>query len=227
MRATNRGCDCFHSLAQTKNILLAKATAGRGCQGRIREVRGSRESRALAVSGHLRPTHVGPQLRLLRDAPRFSLPLRGRSPAACAAGLSGKRGRAFISCSAKLARRPVLLLLQARACGLLLSPCHLGYSRKTTFEKFLRTLAVRTGSCMELDTRSSGCSQSSAAAGKDSPCSASAFLALRKEGQLLLAQLRGGNGRVWGADSPILVQLGCIVLEKCARHSIFMRSYLF
>lgn len=74
-----------------KKKTLAEAPASRRCQGRAREVRGFRESCALAASGHLRPTHVEPRLRFLRDAPRFSLPLQGRSPAACAARLSANR----------------------------------------------------------------------------------------------------------------------------------------
>lgn len=89
------------------------------------------------------------------------------------------------------------------------------------FEKFLGTLAVRTGPCMDLDTGSSRCSPSSAAAGKDSPGSASASLALRKEGAAPLSSV--GKRGLWGMGDrpPILAQLGGIVLEICARH----RSY--
>lgn len=76
--------------------------------GKASGVLGSCGCRALPVSGHPRPTRVEPQPRLLRDAPPLSLPTGGRSPAACAAGLSGKRSPVLTSCCAKLAGRPSL-----------------------------------------------------------------------------------------------------------------------
>ncbi|MEJ1279679.1 hypothetical protein NN561_010614 [Cricetulus griseus] len=77
---------------------------------------------ALAASGLLRPTRGEPQPRLLRDAPRVSQPTGSRSPAACAARLSGNRCRVFISSCAKLVGRPSPAPSPGSGAGLLSPP---------------------------------------------------------------------------------------------------------